>query len=216
MTPLNRRRCVYAGALIIAGLAGGGCVCADALDPSGAGERVGDAHIDDDNLLLEDSPTTNYARGHINIGANATGRDRGLVRFDLSDWEAPVDSATLAFWVEDGPCRFSWDSSDCGYSLTVEAHFVRDSWSTTSVTWATQPTFDDQVLDSTSFSDDGRWVELDVTEAVVRWVEDGEPNHGLMLKSDERGEETGGGSVSIYMGSMDYPDSPRPAVLEGT
>lgn len=168
-----------------------------------------------DNLLLEDSSATNYRDSHINIGANATGRDRGLLLFDVSNYpDSSLQSATLSVWVEDGPCRFSWDSTDCGYELTIEVHEVLQSWNPSTVTWDTQPDFDPTVESSTSFSSDQSWVSFDVTDVVQAWLDDSSRNNGFLLKSDSAGEETGGSSVSIYMGTLEYPSPARPATLE--
>ncbi len=168
-----------------------------------------------DNLLLEDSPGTNFRDSHINIGANATGRDRGLLAFDVSEFaDSSLQSATLRLWVEDGPCRFSWDSTDCGYQLVIEVHEILDPWDPSSVTWDTQPDFDLSAASSTSVSSDQSWVDLDVTDVVQGWLEDDARNNGLLLKSDSAGEETGGSSISIYMGTLEYPSPARPATLE--
>lgn len=87
------------------------------------------------------------------------------------------------------------DSHSC-IARPVEVRRLKESWSTTSVTWANQPVRG-EVLDSLNvakgFSADcpNGWITLDVTAAVANWTTGTWANYGLELEAQDETENKG-------------------------
>jgi hypothetical protein len=174
----------------------------------------------DDARLWEEGANTNYDQHWLYIGASAGGRHRSLVWFDLSTVEgADIAEATLLFTTMSGTCRSSWDSTDCGYDRVLEVHRITDSWSAGTVTWDSAPGFDTAVVGSTVVNEPygsfGVEYTVDITSLVEDWLTGAGANYGLMLKSDDAGEATGGSQRDVGIGSSNpHTGDPYPAVLQ--
>ena len=92
----------------------------------------------------------------------------------------------------------------------IELHNVTESWSTSTVSWANQPAYEQKTTDYLCLSpssDIGRY-SWDITKLAKGWLE-GETNNGFMLKSKvESG--TNIQAVEFYSSSYTLNVIPRP------
>ncbi len=175
----------------------------------------------EDAFLRQEAPSTNYDESYLNIGASSCCVGRSIIYFDSSEFEgAEITSATLTFYAMSGTCRSSYSSSDCGYDLVVEGHEVQDSWSASTVTWNTTPSYNSTAVDSTTVNEERGASDvpypLTVTSMVQDWA-DGS-NYGVLLKADSSGETTGGSQKDVTIGAANpsggSPDSPAELYVE--
>ncbi|MBD3399769.1 MAG: DNRLRE domain-containing protein [Candidatus Coatesbacteria bacterium] len=113
---------------------------------------------------------------------------------------ATINSATLALYPD--------DSSGWG-SLPLEVVFRRitEAWNPATITWDTIPStdyFDEFYFDITQ---DTTWIEIDVTDFVVEWVENGVDNYGMIFGPPS---DPGFMGVCFYHGEYTTDPSHRP------
>lgn len=141
-----------------------------------------------DTYLDQWSPTRNYG-GTAELRCYSNAIQKPLVKFDLSALppQARVISAML---------HLHTSTTAPSTGATIAAHRLRRSWQESSATWqlattdvpwtvpgAGSPTedYDAAVLSSLLVNAANREYVWDVSEAVRQWVEQGEPNAGLIL-----------------------------------
>lgn len=129
--------------------------------------------------------TTNYGSETFNrIGYNASSRGiaHTYVRFNLSALSnIRYDNITSACY------RFSEGSSEA-VTAVMEAYFVENSWSESSITWYNKPDYyGEEVLAKANinYEVNGSSYDLYITKAVQGWLQ-GLDNYGLLLK--EKGD----------------------------
>jgi hypothetical protein len=143
-----------------------------------------------DTAIGTGSPTTNSGTGaylyvrseYVGSGLPGLERSRSLVQFDVSTigLSYPVDNATLMVYL---------DAFSGGGSVgDLTAYAVTTPWGEMTATWnapwaAKGGDFMTPAGGSSPISsaDVGKWVKVDVTSIVQKWV-DGQPNNGLILR----------------------------------
>jgi len=148
-------------------------------------------------------PDVNY-EGEPLYGGYYNGFVLTLIQFDGLDDAmfdgATINSATLALYPD--------DSSGWG-SLPLEVVFRRitEAWNPATITWDTIPStdyFDEFYFDITQ---DTTWIEIDVTDFVVEWVENGVDNYGMIFGPPS---DPGFMGVCFYHGEYTTDPSHRP------
>lgn len=112
---------------------------------------------------------------------------RGHVQFDLSSLQNLPRPMRARFWWNQDQARTI--PAGC---LAVAVHRVTSPWSETTVTWATNPTFDAAVVareDVGGWNCSG-WHAFDVTAMVNGWLDGVYPNLGMVIRDD--GESSAG------------------------
>ncbi len=129
----------------------------------------------EDAYVYLNSPDSNYGTGDVFVDGKDT--KRGLYTFDLSSIPsgATIQSATLSLY-----------ATTVIRSYAVEAHGATSTWSESSVTWNTQPSFDSTATSSvvTVASQFNNWT---VTSDVQYFVDNLAQNHGWALKYANEG-----------------------------
>ncbi|MDO6440946.1 VCBS domain-containing protein [Marinobacter sp. 2_MG-2023] len=172
-----------------------GALATETLNPSQ------DTYVDDN------SDETNYGSSQFLIvdkSGGGVGDQRTLVQFDLSTIPAgsTITSATLYL-----------TAVDITGSLTVSAYQVTEAWVGNTVTYDTQPGHENgassgfnawagQIVDGQPVDHD--W---DITSLVQAWVDGTASNYGVLLGSEESGDE----QVQYY--SSESGNSPRLEVI---
>ena len=105
-----------------------------------------------------------------------------FVRFSLSSVpsSADIQSATLKLYV----------TSAFNKSFTLYRRQVLDSWSESSISWNYQPSVGTTSYSkSFSFSTQSpyTWIEMDMTQFVINWIEKGNDNWGIRISSNNVG-----------------------------
>ena len=124
---------------------------------------------------------------------------RSFLRFDtLPEIEAAsvITKAVLNIYT------FNY-SADSGLPFMVSAHEVMGSWSSSAVSWNTQPEFESTALDYVYFEPTGNQAipkSFDVTKLVKKWYNDPLTNHGVALKAVD---ETTYGYCMVVASDMD-------------
>jgi hypothetical protein len=152
-----------------------------------------------DTFVYQFLPTFNFDGPGWNAlfatGKTGTGHDiRGLIRFDLTGLSLDAgEIATLNLWVTDtAAAGFGVSPSPAG-PVTTDIHVATSSWTASTVTWATQPTFNPASVDSEVIDGINRWVSFDVTSAVSQWLADPSSNFGFV--ATQRDVVNNGGRV---------------------
>jgi PKD repeat protein len=102
------------------------------------------------------SPTTLYGTtADLRLRDSASGIYRSFLRFSVAGISAPVVKATLRLYVD--------ESSNDGGAL----HVVPDTWSESTLTWATAPLLDGTPVATRGAISAGQWVDFDVTGIVT-------------------------------------------------
>jgi hypothetical protein len=121
---------------------------------------------------------------------------RGLVKFDISGIPAgtPIAHARLYLYL--------WNSCDIGERTHwVTAYRVTSGWSSSSVTWNTQPGYGEAYGAALIPSRTWGWYSFDVTGLLQKWVNGTASNYGLALRSNE---SSGNDSARLGFLTMNY------------
>jgi hypothetical protein len=137
-----------------------------------------------DTGVAAQSPTSNYGTdAFLGIQAfNSSGRQRGLIQFDLSGIPAgsTINSATF------GAYYYSYfDNGLDPVGRTYYLYGITDPWTETGVTWSNQPGYTASQGASAIMPASFGWVNWDVKDTVQSWV-NGTANYGfIMIDGDE-------------------------------
>jgi hypothetical protein len=121
---------------------------------------------------------------------------RSLAKFDVSGIPAgtPISNARLYLYL--------WSSCDIGErNHWVTAYRVTSSWSSSSVTWNTQPGYGEAYGSALVPSRTWGWYSIDVTDLLQKWVDGTASNYGLVLRSNE---SSGDDSARLGFLTMNY------------
>lgn len=139
-----------------------------------------------DTFVYQFLPTFNFDGPGWNAlfatGTTGTGHDiRGLIRFDLTGLSLDAgEVATLNLWVTDTAAAGFGVSPSPAAPVTTDLHLATSSWTASTVTWATQPTYNPAIIDSQLVDGINRWVSFDVTATVSQWLADPSGNFGFV------------------------------------
>lgn len=139
-----------------------------------------------DTFVYQFLPTFNFDgpgwNALIATGTTGTGHDiRGLIRFDLTGLSLDAgEVATLNLWVTDTAAAGFGVSPSPAAPVTTDLHLATSSWTASTVTWATQPTYNPAIIDSQLVDGINRWVSFDVTATVSQWLADPSGNFGFV------------------------------------
>ncbi|MBD3372320.1 MAG: DNRLRE domain-containing protein [Candidatus Coatesbacteria bacterium] len=102
-----------------------------------------------------------------------------LIQFDGLDDAmfdgANINSATLALYPRSSS---SWGGAP---PIDVVFRMITETWDPATVTWNTMPGMDFTDEFYFNITQDTTWVEVDLTDFVVEWVENGAPNYGFIF-----------------------------------
>lgn len=148
--------------------------------PSGPFYSVADA------CVLEGYPTTNFGStvdmwaGYDDYLEPDGKIARSLIQFDLSaiPTGTPIDSALLQVYLVS-----SYDFP--GETRTITAYRIASTWSESSVTWNTRPSYGEAYGSASVTHGAWAWYSLDVTNLVRGWVNGTLPNYGVTLRGPE-------------------------------
>ncbi|MGB5932505.1 MAG: C1 family peptidase, partial [Anaerolineae bacterium] len=148
--------------------------------PSGPFYSVADA------CVLEGYPTTNFGNtvdmwaGYDDYLEPDGKIARSLIQFDLSaiPTGTPIDSALLQVYLVS-----SYDFP--GETRTITAYRIPSTWSESSVTWNTRPSYGEAYGSASVTHGAWAWYSFDVTNLVRGWVNGTLPNYGVMLRGPE-------------------------------
>jgi len=133
-----------------------------------------------DSRVAAQTPTTNYGTEtrFIVQAKNTSGRQRGLIQFDLSGIPAgsTINSATFSSYYYSYTLA-SFDPEGRTYYLYQNT----EPWTETGVTWNNQPGYTTSQEASTAMPSSFGWVDWDVTGIVQTWV-DGTDNYGFVMR----------------------------------
>ena len=173
------------------------------IQPIGAAGH--DSHVDSFN------PTANYGTGtFLRVGkTNAGNLNRSLIKMSSIDLAGEsVDTATLA-------CYTSSVGEGNAYNFSV--HEITSAWTASTVTWATQPTYDPTALATTSIAFASAWFSWNVSALVGAWYRGAKTNLGVLVKAVDESP----GSTNKELASADAASNqpkltivtlPRPTV----
>jgi len=125
---------------------------------------------------------------------------RSLIQFDLSSIPTgtPISSASLRVYLVGS---YDWP----GKTRTITAYRIGSTWSESSVTWNTQPTFGEAYGSAAVTERAWGWYSFDVTNLVRGWVNGTLPNYGVMLRGPEwSGYDSSWRAFSTREGSSPY------------
>ncbi|MEM7411296.1 MAG: LamG-like jellyroll fold domain-containing protein [Myxococcota bacterium] len=166
-----------------------------------------DTFIEGQNGHLDHNKETDKA---LRINAQPDRKDRILIEFDFTGLPDPIHVVSAVLRLE---------ASKHSSTDTVTVHRLRESWTEAGATWQTRDgstpwaneggTFD--ATPSASFVFDGTGPKaVDVTPLVREWLEEGQPNYGMLLQSPD---DTGTGDNEFD--SSDENNGVIPELLVG-
>ncbi|MBN1814501.1 MAG: DNRLRE domain-containing protein, partial [Anaerolineae bacterium] len=142
-----------------------------------------------DTCVLQGAPTSNFGgtsdmwAGYDHCSGGQIGRS--LIEFDLSSIPSGATISEARLYVR------LVNSCDIGERThTATAYRVNSSWSSSSVTWNTQPGYAEAYGSASIPSRTWGWYSFDVTNLVRGWVNGSFADYGLMI----RGPESSGSS----------------------
>ena len=146
------------------------------------GSEGKDTFIEGENGHLDHNKENDNA---LRINAQSGKKDRILIEFDLSGLPDPIHVVSAVLRLE---------ASKHSSTDVVTVHRVRESWTEAGTTWETRDgstawstpggLFDPNA--SATFVFDGLGSKVvDVTSLVREWLEEGQPNHGMLLQSPD-------------------------------
>ena len=90
---------------------------------------------------------------------------------------------------------------------TIKAYRITENWTSSAITWNTQPTCDQTAYSSVAENTTGNWYGLDVTDIVKSWLGDGLPNYGVVLKEPD--ENNSSQKTKFYSSDAPSPNKPE-------
>jgi hypothetical protein len=176
--------------------AGGKLVETIAGTPITLAKQVTDAFVvGADTYIHSGASTTNYGTApYLHTRVSAAGLDylRTLLAFDVSSVkpEYPVEKAVLSVYLD--------STSGGAVDGQLQAYDVTTAWAENTATWKTpwvkpggdyvEPAVGGAPIDKTMV---GKWITIDVTPLVAKWVADPASNHGLTLRLRKVSSVTG-------------------------
>lgn len=132
-----------------------------------------------DSWVANYAPDTNWGDApNLSIQGNGIGRiSRVLILHALPAFKPGITINSAKLYL------YHYVTQDDPGTLTIVVHRLLDLWDESTVTWNNQPSYDDTVEASLTKSADtyGYWV-WDITDLVKKWVSQGYPNYGLILR----------------------------------
>ena len=130
--------------------------------------------------FVAENYSTSKSHSYLYAGHHTTYGDmRTYIKF------SEIPDFTASDIVKKAVLRLNCEEGSSGYTL-IEAHQVTSSWTTGSITWAGQPSWDLTILDYCAVSGDGAY-SWDITNAVYNWYLGS--NNGVMIKGMESVED---------------------------
>ena len=156
-----------------------------------------------DNFVNTSGPNTNnpYNDPYLRTGnlPGGTGVRRSLIKFDLTGVDVPAE------WVDYGYLLIQ----QCyGPNPQLEGYRCQSYWSSKSVTWNTQPSYDSNFTTSTNYWDHGWWWRLWTTTPIKKWLGHEWVNFGWMLK-DLREWQSADTAAWFYSSDSAAPHKPE-------
>ena len=152
---------------------------------------TGDTYVDDSLIDQNYGSAQGLSTGQINFGSHYT-HYRAFAKFNVSSIpsSAQITEAKLYFVA-------GLNSVPCGYGsqASVEVSEVLSSWTEYGLTYINMPSQYKYIAAKTglTFGDcSSHQYEIDVTEAVQDWVNQGAPNYGLSIKASDIQDHWGG------------------------
>ncbi|MBR9690542.1 DNRLRE domain-containing protein, partial [Candidatus Woesearchaeota archaeon] len=135
-----------------------------------------------DTTINSDNPDQNRSSSlYMDIGSTLNSIRYSLIKFNLSSIQqgAIVESAILHVNVFEAAS---------GEILDVFIYQINESWPE-NATWNTAPTTTQNPLYQTTInlSMAPYWAEIDIKNMTISWIEKGQPNYGMLLKSNITG-----------------------------
>ena len=166
-----------------------------------------------DTYLQSAAPTTNYGTApYLHVRVDGAGNDilRSLLAFDVSSIlpAYPVKKAELSVYLD----AFSGGAVDG----QLQAYEVTKAWAENTATWKApwvKPggDFVDMAAGGAPVNKSlvGKWIKIDITPLVAKWVADPASNHGVMLRLRKVSSITG----YRFISSENWATADRP-ILE--
>ena len=173
------------------------------IQPIGAAGH--DSHVD------SITPTGNHgANAFLRVGkTNGGNLCRGLIKMASIDLAGEsVDTATLACYTY---TVFLTDG------INFSVHEITSTWAASTVTWATQPTYDSTALATTSISTAAAWYSWNVSALVRDWYRGAKTNLGMLVKAVDESPGTTNKELASADAASNQPKLtivtlPRPTV----
>lgn len=156
------------------------------IDPTTIIQPANDT-IGKDTYISQLNSTTNYGTAvGLDIGGFASDNDiyRSLLQFDLSSIPANV-------YITDAYISLYFYARSNTDSHTYGIHKVTSEWNEATVTWATQPTFDDTSLYNVNIGSVSVTKSWYIGALVRDWYTGAAPNYGIIIKSESESTENG-------------------------
>jgi hypothetical protein len=152
----------------------------------------------EDVFVWQDEPDNNN-EGHYLYNGYDLGFILSLIQFDGLDDAifdgASINSATLGLYP-----LLSWGGAPPIY---VVFRMITEAWDPATVTYNTIPGMDFTSEFYFNITQDTTWVEVDLTDFVVEWVENGAPNYGFIF-----GPPSDPGYMGVCFVNGEYTDNP--------
>ncbi len=94
-----------------------------------------------------------------------------------------------------------------GANPVMHAYKVIENWTSSTVTWNSQPEIDDEYESTLAYNDSGSWWRMYITTPVTDWLEDPNNNFGLMLRDATESGTTQW--TTFYSSDADSPNKPE-------
>ncbi len=145
-------------------------------------------------------PDANFEGGYLYNGYD-DGFVLDLIQFDGLDDAmfdgATINSATLALYPRSSE---SWGGAP---PLEVVFGMITEAWDPATVTYDTMPNIDFTDEFFFNITQDTTWIEIDVTDFVVEWVENGVDNYGMIF-----GPPSDPGFIGVCFYNGEYTTDP--------
>lgn len=131
-----------------------------------------------DTYIDREYPTTNYYTStNLWVGGDYnTNAVRTYMKFDVAGTGIlPLQVSSASIRIK----KFAYEDP------VFRAYLVDYPWSSDSITWRSNPSYNETVYTEPATAEAEDWYSLDVTTFTIAWLADNSTNYGVMLKSDD-------------------------------
>jgi hypothetical protein len=156
----------------------------------------------DDAYVNSAAPTTNYgAAVTLNLSSAA---DTAFIRFDLT----PVPSSYTGSSIAKATLKLYVNTCTKAGSFNVD--LVNGTWAEKTITYSLQPALGTTIVASgpLTTASKGTYVEIDITPAMVQWLNGTQPNDGIALVATFDSKENTSASHPFLL-SGNYTNYPK-------
>jgi hypothetical protein len=150
-------------------------------------------------------------QSYLYVGANVYNEYRSLVQFDVSSLNGfAISTGTFLLYFDSGQDFLSGN-------MTLQPYVVTSSWSESTVTWNTQPSFSSSAASggwTNTPNNNNGYFQCDVTGTLRNWVNGSTPNYGFICKGTQgvgytgyRSKEGGGSTYGPEL-AISYTQPP--------